>query len=333
MSTFVKEKTTLVMEVEPTSGEAVTPLTSAHHNIKFFDVTVSPEIETYANEFALGRHSKGPATMGKRKVTFTAKASMLTSGTAGTEPKLAKAFKACGQDVTTVGGTSNTYWPNAAKDEGNLVTATIWAILVPSGGTDDAVIIKGKGCMGNCVISMDSLGAPLVAQFTFTGAFEKIEDGSALAMASDDNQDTGYAPTTIGSVIKFGENERQQVSKFSLDFGNTIELDQDPQDETGYAAAYIAKREPKLMLNTKLKRLADDAHYDRWIDGEEASFTLTTAESNHGLRYTIRAPMAQIMTMPLGNNGEEWAWDQTYELHENTSNDAHSIILDAPPAP
>lgn len=319
-TTFVKAKTTLVMKPESTSGTAET-LAAADHNIKFFDIGISPEIESYAQEFASGRHSKGPATMGKRKITFTAKAPLVTSGTGGTEPKLGKAFKACGQHLS--GSSPVTYVPSATKDEGDLVTATIWAILVPASG--NAVVVKGKGCMGNCVISMDALGSPLVAQFTFTGAFVEIADGSALALTSPNG---GYAPATIGgSVTATVASGDQQISKFSLDFGNTIELDQDPSDATGYAAAYISKRDPKLMLNTKLKKLADDAHYTRWVEGTEAAFTLVTAEDGDNLQYTISAPKAQLVTMPLANNGEEWAWDQTYELHENTGNDAHSIVM------
>ena len=320
--TFVKDKTTLAIKLESASGEMITP----EANIKFFDVGVSPEIESYVQEFASGRHSKGPAVMGKRKVTFTAKAALLTASSTATPPKIGAAFRACGLEWTEPGDTQ-AYMPNASKDSGNGVTATIWAILWPSSGTQ-AILVKGKGCMGNCVISMDSLGTPLVAQFTFTGALDEIAQGSAIAMSG---ADTGYAPGTVNSVITVdtGTPVPQQVSKFSLDFGNVVELDPDPQDSTGYAAAYIAKRNPKLMLNVKVKTLSGNDHYERWSGGEQAVFTLTTALNNHQLMYTVTAPKAQLLSMPLmaPEGSEAWAWDQTYELHEDVGNDEFSIVM------
>ncbi len=324
--TFVKDKATLVMKLEPNSGEMSTP---EANDIKFFDVGVSPEIESYIQEFASGRHSKGPAVMGKRKVTFTAKAALLTSDAADEEPKIGRAFQACGLKLTseTNPDDKQVYTPDASKDAGNDVTATIWAILWPSSGSD-AIIVKGKGCMGNCVISMDSLGAPLVAEFTFTGALYEIMQGSTIAMSG---ADTGYAPGTVNSVITIdtGTAVSQQVSKFNLDFGNTVELDPDPEDDTGYAAAYIAKRDPKLMLNVKVKTLSGNDHYARWAGGEQVEFKLITALNNHQLMYSITAPKAQLLTMPLGSREESemWMWDQTYELHEDTGNDEFSIAM------
>lgn len=320
-TTFVKAKTIMAMKLESTSGTAET-VADADFDIKFFDIGVSPEIETYAQEFASGRHSKGRAAMGKRKVTFTAKAQLLTSAAVGTEPKIGKALKACGLAVTTPSSTQ-TYKPDPTKDEGNSVTATIKVMMVPTSG--NAVIITGKGCLGNCVISMDALGSPLVAAFTFTGAFVSITDGTALLLTSPN---TGNAPATLGGAITLATVARQ-VSKFSLDFGNTIELDQDPADATGYAAAYISKRAPKLMLTSKMKKLADDAAYTRWAAGTELAFSLATVVNSQNLRYTISAPVAQYTALPFGNNGEEWARNETYELHESSGGDEFSIVMGA----
>jgi len=315
---FVKDKTSLLMKIEGTSGDAEA-LTSTHHDIKFFDVTVNPEIESYAQEFASGRHSKGRAIMGKRKVTFTAKAALLTSANTGIEPAIGKAWRACG--LANSGSGQQVYKPNAAND---AVTATIWAVLWPTSGTT-AVIVKGRGCMGNCVITMDSLGAPLVATFTFTGALYGIVDEASPPAFGTPN--TGYAPGTVSSVIEY-DSDAQQVNKFSLDFGNTVELDVDPANSTGYAAAYISKRNPKLSLGTKAKLLSGNDHYDRWVTGTEAAFKLATAKNNHALLYEIGAPKAQIVSMPLASGGELWNWEQTFELHENAGNDEFSIIMD-----
>lgn len=316
---FVNVKRTMAMALESTSGTAAT-VANSDFDIQFFDIQADPEIEYWVNEIASGRHTYGPGVMGKKKGTVSAKAALRVGSAAGTAPKIAKAFKACGQTETVVADTSVAYTPDATKDEGDNVTATIKVIFVPVSG--NASILTLKGAMGNCVVSMDDLGKPLIAQFTFTGAFVSIADGTALALTSPD---TAVPCAVIGSAIT-AASTAQQIGKFSLDFGNEIELDYDPSDTTGYLAAYIAKRTPKWMMDPKKKLVATDAHYTRWAAGTESVLSLATATVS-SQKYTISAPKGQLMANKLSSRGEEVTYDQTYELHESSGNDAHQILI------
>ena len=318
---FVNVKRTMAMALEATSGTAAT-VANSDFDIQFFDIQCDPEIEMWVNEFASGRHSQGPGVMGKKKATVSAKCALRVGAAAGTAPKVGKAFKACGQTETVVASTSVAYTPDATKDEGNNVTATIKVIFVPVSGS--ASIVTIKGAMGNCVISMDDLGQPLVAAFTFTGCFVSIVDGSALTLTS---QDTSVPCGVIGSAIT-AAGTAQQIGKFSLDFGNAIELDYDPSDSTGYLAAYIGKRAPKWMMDPKKKLVASDAHYTRWAAGTESALSLATAVVS-SLKYTVSAPKGQLSANKFGNRGEEVTYDQTYDLHESSGNDAHSVAISA----
>lgn len=321
MTVMVNAKRMMAMKLEATSGTAET-LADADCDLHFFDITVDAEIEHWVNQLATGRHSFAVSPMGKRKITIGAKHAMRLGAAAATPPKLSKAFKTCGQTETVVASTSVAWTPDALKDEGNNVTATIKIYYVANSG--NSVIVTAKGCMGNCVVSMDDLGQPLVASFTFTGAFVGITDGAALTVTSPD---TSIPPAIIGSAITTAAVP-QQIAKFSLDFGNDIQIDYDPADVTGYSAAYIAKRIPKWMMDPKMKLLTVDAHYTRWSAGTEAVLSLATAVVG-GLKFTVSAPKGQLVGNKMADRNEAGTFDQEYELHENTGNDSHAILQSA----
>jgi len=321
MTVLVNAKRTLAMKLESTSGTAIA-VADADFNLRFFDIEVDAEIEYWVNRFASGRHSLAGGVMGKKKVTITAKHAMNLGAAAATAPLLSKAFKVCGQLETVTGGTSVDWTPLATKDEGDSITATLKVIYVPVSG--NAVILTAKGCMGNCVISMDDLGQPLVAAFTFVGAFVSIADGTALVLTSPD---TSIPPAVIGSAIS-SNGTVEQIGKMSLDFGNDVQLDYDPSDVTGYLAAYIANRNPKWMMDPKMRLVATDAIYTRWAAGTEGILSLATAAVG-GLKYTISAPKGQLETNKFSARNEAVTFDQVFELHESTGNDAHKILQSA----
>lgn len=317
MPVMSNSKRMMAMKLETTSGTAET-LVNADCDLHFFDITVDAEIEHWVNQLATGRHSFAVSPMGKRKITIGAKHAMRLGASVAVAPKLSKAFKACGQTETVVAVTSVAWTPDALKDEGDGITATIKVYYVANSG--NSVIVTAKGCMGNAVVSMDDLGQPLVASFTFTGAFVGITDGAALTVTSPD---TSIPPAIIGSAVTTAAVP-QQIAKFTLDFGNQVELDYDPAETTGYSAAYIAKRIPKIMMDPKMKLLSVDAHYTRWSAGTEAAISVATAGVS-SMKFVVAAPKGQLVGNKMGDRNEAGIFDQEYELHENAGNDSHSI--------
>lgn len=318
MTTFVEKKRMVVLKLESTSGTAET-LAAADNNLRAFDINWDPEIEMWMNEFASGRHSKAQGVMGKKKMTVSFKHGMNLGASAAVAPLWGKALKACGALETVVALTSVAYTPSAVKDEGDGITATIAVILVPVSG--NAIIATMKGAMGNCVISMDDLGQPLVAAFTFTGCFVAITDGSVLALTSPD---TSIPPAVLG-VASTSAGVTERIGKMSLDFGNNVQLDYSGGESSGYSAAYIAKRDPKWNWDPKAQLLATVPHYTRWAAGTEVALAVTTA-TVASLKWIVSAPKAQTKTNKPANRNEAITWDQEMELHESSGNDEFQIL-------
>lgn len=320
---FNHNKTQLIMKPETTMGTAVS-LDAASNNIKWLadSISINLEIEEFLQAFASGRHSFAQSTMGKQKAVIKAQAPLLIGAAKDTAPAIGKALKCCGALETITASTSVAYTPVATKDQGDLINHTIGLIFVPT--TGNAILITVKGCMGNAKIMMNQSGFPFVVDFEFTGALVGITDGSALALTSPD---TGYAPGTLASTLTVASIARQ-IAKMELDFGNTIELDEDNSDSTGYGAAYIAKRAPKMMIDPKATLLAVNPDWTRLVANTEMAFSMTTAVEN-SIKYTLTAPKMQISKMAAGKRGSILAWDQTYNLHENAGNDEFALTQSA----
>lgn len=319
--TFIAAKRIAAMALESTSGTAAT-VANSDFNIHLRGITFDPEVEMFVRDFASGRHSQQSAIPGKRKASFEVIHDLRCGAAAGTAPLARKLFLSAGATETIVSSTSVAYTPLATKDEGDSVTST-WKIMeTPTSG--NALIYTIKGAMANGIIGLDELGNPLYLKCMYTGAFVSIADGTLLTLTSPD---TSVPVGSLAATITHASTA-QKIGKFELDFGNDIQMDYDPSDSTGYKAAYIAARKPKLSINPKAELVATDAHYTRWVAGTEAAFSFATATSG-GLKWTVAAPKAQLITNKVGDRNGAIIWDQQYDLHESTGNDEWSITQSA----
>jgi hypothetical protein len=134
-------------------------------------------------------------------------------------------------------------------------------------------------------------------------------------------------PAVIGSAITVASIV-QKIGKFKLDFGNTVELDYDPADSTGYQAAYIASREPKISIDPRMELLATDPVYTRWAAGTQAAFSLATSVVS-SQKITIAAPKIQLLTNKIADRNNAMIYDQEYAVMESSGNDEWSIAITA----
>ncbi len=191
----------------------------------------------------------------------------------------------------------------------------------PSG---NSLIVSVKGSMYNAKVMMDDLGQPLYAEFDGKGCLVGIADGPTIALTSPD---TSIPPAVLGATITLN-SVAQRIGKFELDFGNDIQLKYDPVDSTGYLAAYIAKREPRLRYNPQTTLLATDPVYTRWVAGAAYVFSLATATSS-SIKWTIAAAKAVLLTLKPGDRNGEAIWEQEHQLIETSGNDEFSITQSA----
>lgn len=320
---FNHKKTQLVMAPETTMGTAMTLLAS-HNNVKWIPDSISfdPEIEEFLMWFASGRHSMGQATMGKRKASIKCQLPLMLGASVAAAPNLGKVLKACGQLETVTASTSVGYTPDATKDQGDGINVTMGVIFVPTSGS--AILATIKGALGNFKLMMSQSGYPFVLDCDFMGAWVGISDGSALALTSPD---TGYAPGTLGTTLTMA-SILQTISKLELDAGNTIELDEDNADSTGYGASYISTRAPKLSYDPKARLAAVDPVYTRMVANTEQAFSMTTAIEN-SMKWTVSAPKAQASNQKFGKRGTMLTWDQSFHLNENAGNDQFQLLQSA----
>lgn len=318
---FIKPKNFVAAKLETTSGTPIS-VGASDFNSRIFDVSVDPEIEMYMNNFASGRHSMGQATPGKKKNHIKFKVNLQCGSALGTAPNMGKFFIACGATETLNASTSVIYAPVATSDYGNSKSLTMVFYLTPASGNSH--LVSMKGAMGNCIITMDDLGKPLVADFDFLGCFTGITDAATIALTSPD---TSLPPSVIGSAITVASIV-QKIGKFKLDFGNTVELDYDPADATGYQAAYIAAREPKITLDPRMELLATDPVYTRWAAGTQAAFSLATSTVS-SQKITVAAPKIQLLTNKLADRNGAMIYEQEYSVQESSGNDEWSISITA----
>lgn len=315
---YTKFKKLLVLKLETTSGTAIA-MTNSDADIKFApdSITLDASIDEYVQEVASGRHSIGPSTMGSRMGTVSAVAPLLLPATAGTAPKIGKAFKSCGWLETTVAETFVAYTPNAGYDEGNGVTATIAVYFIPT--TGDALIATFKGCLGEVEIGLDKWGNPFTAKFDWTGAFVGVTYGSALALTSPD---TGYAPALKGTAVTVG-GTAIQTNKLLLKAGNSIVMDP-AADATGYKAAVITRRQPTWAMDRKM--IASDGVYTNWAAGTQVALSAETDVVNsQKIQLTAPAGSLQGDGVKFADRDNINAWDMTFRLGEASGNDEHSI--------
>lgn len=316
---FITAKRMISAKLETTRGTAIA-VADADTNFLAYDIQVDREIENWLRPFASGRHSYASPVKGRKKGTIKFKHDLQPGAAATTAPTARKLFLACGA-LETVGGSNVVYSPDATKDSLDAYCLTMKVILIPT--TGNAILVTIKGAMGNCVIKMEN--SILVCEFEFTGAFSTDADGTALVLTSPN---TTVPPVAVAGATITVAAAAVKISKMEFDFGNTVELEMDPADTTGYLAAYISKRKPMLRLDPQALLVADAAHYTRWAAGTQSAFSLATA-TNGSLKWTLAAPKCSLSSHKIADRNGMEVWDQEYEVAETSGSDEWSLTQSA----
>lgn len=341
---FIVAKKFMFAKVESARGTKATTFAATDRDVRLYGIELEPELDMHMREYATGRHSKMAAIPGKSGATVKFKHDFVVATDLVTVPPSDKFMLACGQDyqsVLDIDTMIHRYLPVHTYDVGD--TLTIAVLYVAANGTD-AVAAIIKGAMGNCVLSCDGVGHKPVMDFTFKGALVGIGTWDDLypgvSIPTEDyvpaapcSTYKGAAVTQDGTDVYFG--------KFSFDFGNTVEMLEVCKDgePTGYEAAYISKREPKLSWDNLARLDAVDPSTGNWQDGVEFAVQINTNKVDcsyddggaHDALAFLRVdfPKAQIMTQKTGDMKGALSWDRDVELHEDAGNDAHTLSIRA----
>lgn len=322
MPPISKRKRTMIIKQEATRGTFVTwpgSWADTDFDLRFFNIQVSPEIEGYTEKFALGDHDMVAAVMGKQMCKVTASVLLRWSGAVDTSPNVRKALMACGLLETVNASTSVTWQPSKEADLGGGVSGSLdlpFDIMIQDevmGSSPGAIGTMIRGALANGKLMCDQLGHPWRLDLEFTGVFDGCVDIANANILAPSGLETAQPDVFLSATMTMA-TVAQKVSKFELDFGNVVELEEDPSDSTGYLAAMITDREPKLGIDPRVDLLANDPKYTRWSAGTE---TVLAIASSH---FALDADKCQLMTVADAERSGMVAYDEAYNINRDDSN-------------
>jgi len=206
------------------------------------------------------------------------------SGTAGTAPEFGEALKACGFEETTVATTSVTYTPLSTFDGSGGNPGPSYSVTV----IVDGLAFRVKGAFGNVVFE-GTVGEPMFANFTFTGAFSAATD-DALETTS---YDTAISPSFKGAsfVENFDDGTDgytpKGINSFNLDMGNNVVAVSDINDTYGYYGSRIVGRKTIGSFDPELVLVATQDFFGNWASGQTGTITTGAIGATAGNIYTL----------------------------------------------
>ena len=304
----------LFAKVEGTPGTMET-LTGADFNVLIRNPEITPIVEWAddASKSATGYHDEDEDIAGAQSATIAFTVRLGIGDTISTNPNWVKFMNGCGLKDNGYSSTGVGLWPQAVYDNKTL---TIWVYDVSTGAdTPNGMVYKFAGCMGNCVVTQDGVGKPMVANFTFTGKCIDVEDVTTLPAGAD--FDTAHAEKALNQTLAFG-GVNQKVSSWSLDLGNEISPLINQGDLTGYDYYQITNRKPRLTANPLAMAVATDDAWGKMISGLTGTQAVfVTGISLTGANIGLKIPRAQRVAAAPGNREGIVSWDSNWRLLGN----------------
>jgi hypothetical protein len=292
---------TLIGALETGARGTKVVLTNSDFDVLVREPKVNREIAEYMRKLTTGQSGSLASVMGKRKANFSFSFDMNTSGTNSTAPKYAKFLKACGLKETVSAGVNVQWVPDNSAD---LATMTLCQQDMQM-GSDVAVQVWARGCMGNAKITMDEVGNPLRAVCEFQGVLDcMLDDATPLTPGTFDAAVPDAvltATATLGGVAMCFDT-------CELDFGNDVQMQVCPAQAEGLFAAYIADRNPQFSFNPQADLVANYDLLTKWKAGTLQALDLSTTH------FSIAAPNAQIISAADGERAGAVTWEMVAKL-------------------
>jgi len=313
-SPAVSKKTALIVKEETTRGTAVA-ITGTDFDVPFFNISWTAEKPITDGKYATGDFDTHVGVVGTSKGTISASLFLNHSGNEDTPPKCAKIFEMLGLQESVNTGVSVVYTPISTYEvgpAGKTYTCIIQDQMATGGS---AIHHKFVGCLATGKLVCEALGMPWRLDIEITGKYVGYTDETALTVGTLDStvpNSVKSATITVGGVA-------QRLSKFELDIGNAIEMENKPSDATGFLSAVITDRTPILSIDPLVDLLATDAVYTKWNAGTEGAVVISTGN------WALNAPKAQILTVADGSQGALKAFSQTLRLNRDSGDDSWTL--------
>jgi len=236
---------------------------------------------------ATGFHYETKSVSGVQMGTVSFNCYWRYSGTANLPVKQSKFLQACG--TTEVINTSiGVDWE--PKEVADITTMTIEIHRRERGSITQHIVDKLAGCMGNCIISCEGVGKPIIAQYTFSGKVVSNADAaSAIALNTLDSGNPEkfiLSPNTILGTSLL-------ISSWQLDFGNVVEPKLDGSEASGFDSFQISEKHPRFSCDPYMDRVATFDAYGKQVAMTTGQSFITIGADDH---LAIHIPNGQILT-------------------------------------
>lgn len=314
---FLTQRKTLGFKIEDVPYTAET-LALGDFDVGAYAIEYDPETAAYIRKLARGDFTRDPSVMGKRKVTIKFSVDVQWSGNVIVAPTYWKCLRACAWKQTTHGATGVSIRPHS--DYSN-VPATIEVVEKNEGPTPVQLVIKGRGCMGEVELIVDTIGNPVKINFEFTGALNDIYDRAYASILNPTNFNIPRPDAVLSaSIMVFTES--QKLDKFSIKSGNVVELFSDPSKGEGWEGAHIVDQNPTMEWDPDMDLIANRGNWARWTGA-----TLGAMEIDIGDNIQILAPAVQLIKAYTPAEREGHTTDSmTLEFKRSIGNDALEMV-------
>lgn len=296
---LLKRKCVLAAKIETTSGTAET-VTATDAAFNAYNAIMQPSIAMTQREGQGGFGWLSSVPEGHQGAA-SFRTYLEWDGTA-TEPSWADTFfPACGWVKS-----SQTYSPLTEAPGSSVKTLTI-------AHYQNGIRKLLYGCMGTFVVTLPTGKAGYI-DWTFTGKWGGVTDATILAPTYPTDRALRYA----GGLAEWNDINLC-VESAVIDAGNEVILRECPTSETGYAAALVTNRQPKIKVNPEATTVAAQDRWGLWLSRTEYALELDVSGATDEL-LSFDAAKAQIMNNQEGDRRGMITDEIEFQCNKNGAN-------------
>jgi hypothetical protein len=282
-------KRQIAAKIEATLGTAETPAASdAGFKVNDFNLSIAGDAkERERVDGLLGWDESIPEDA---HTTLTLQAPITAKGAAGA-PDWSKLLRACAMALS-----SQTYTQSSDTSTWKSVTAS---------GYQDGRLKKGRGIMGNGVISL-AAGKAGLFDFNGMGGWTGADPADAALLTGQTF--TEIVPPIFGGAGSFAisaaggsEIAGVKISTAKIDLGNEVALREDANSDGGYLCGWVGQVKPRIELDPEAMLFATQNWYAAYRAGSkfDVSFVIGSGDDNS---IEITATDLQLEKSPEDQN-------------------------------
>jgi hypothetical protein len=275
------------------------------------ELTFTVESEEWEPAYAREDFLMMDMVPGTASATISFRLALRGGGAAGTAPEFSEALKACGYELNNTPSVSDVYTPLSVFDGTGGNPGPSYSVSILENGVRYAI----AGAFGNVVFTAE-VGRPIMAEFTFQGAYQAVADDAL----ESPTYDTTTAPAFMGAsfATNFGGSYTPKgVESFSLDTGNNVVIGRDVNKTYGVYGARIAGKSPSGNFTPEMELVATEDYFGNWRAGTAGTITTGTVGSTAGNIVQIDVGRCVTRAPSLVNRNNLRALDIPFKVSSN----------------